>query len=429
MKSKTKVYLLSIGDELLIGQVINTNVAWLSTKLNEIGLKVEEQRTIADRPDSIGSTLKEWMQPGHVVICTGGLGPTGDDITKNTLRQFFQDEWRTDEGVLSVLEGFMKARGRTLDQINKGQAELPKSCKTWLNHIGTAPGMLFDTPKGILISLPGVPREMGYLMEQYGLDFLKTRFRLSPIRHLTFHTEGIPESQLMVYLRDWELQLPKTLSLAYLPKAGRVRLRLSQLNPKQNNVDLFELQAAQLHKLLGVECIGTGEQDLPVAVLQELIETKTTLATAESCTGGKIASLLTAVPGASAAFMGGMVTYDNSLKIRTLGVRPEDIEQHGAVSSVVVESMARGIRNLTGADYGIGTSGVAGPGGGTPEKPVGLIWVGISGPEGTYSRAFKMAADRSGNIERSSFAALNLFRKTLLNNWTLPEPTFWAFSH
>lgn len=424
-----KVYLLSIGDELLIGQVVNTNVAWLSTKLNEIGLKVEEHRTIADQAESIESTLNQLMQPEHVIICTGGLGPTGDDITKNTLRQFFQDDWRTDEGVLQVLEEFMKARGRSLDSINKGQAELPKSCTTWLNHIGTAPGMLFDTNKGILISLPGVPREMSYLMETYGLDFLKSRFALAPIRHRTFHTEGIPESQLMVYLRDWERQLPKDLSLAYLPKAGRVRLRLSQLNPDQNTEPAFEHQAAALLELLGLECIGQGEQDLPVAVVSALVESNATLATAESCTGGCIAHLLTSVPGASAAFMGGVVSYDNSMKIRTLGVNPEDIQQYGAVSAAVVESMAKGIRHLTGADYGISTSGIAGPGGGTPEKPVGLVWVGISGPEGTFSQAFKMASDRSGNIERSSFAALNLFRKTLLNGWSLPEPTFWAFSH
>jgi nicotinamide-nucleotide amidase len=429
MEKKNKVYLLSIGDELLIGQVINTNVAWLSSKLNEIGLKAEEHRTIADRADSINSTLSELMKPGHVVICTGGLGPTGDDITKNTLRQFFQDEWRTDEDVLAVLDGFMKARGRTLDAINKGQAELPRSCKTWLNHIGTAPGMLFDTPKGTLISLPGVPREMSYLMENYGLEFLKSRFQLAPIRHRTFHTEGIPESQLMVYLRDWELQLPKDLSLAYLPKAGRVRLRISQLNPSQSNLVGFEAESNRLRNLLGIECIGMDETDLPQAVLRHLMEKKATLATAESCTGGQIAGLLTAVPGASAAFMGGVVAYDNSVKIRTLGVNPEDIQNQGAVSSVVVEAMAKGIRHLTGADYGISTSGIAGPGGGSPEKPVGLVWIGISGPAGTYSRAFKMASDRAGNIERSAFAALNLFRKTVLNDWTLPEPTFWAFSH
>jgi nicotinamide-nucleotide amidase len=429
MTKMNKVYLLSIGDELLIGQVINTNVAWLSTKLNEIGLKAEEHRTIPDRSDSIKSTLNELMKPGNILICTGGLGPTGDDITKNTLRQFFNDEWRTDEDVLAVLHGFMQARGRTLDTINKGQAELPKSCKTWLNHIGTAPGMLFDTAKGILISLPGVPREMGYLMETYGLDFLKSRFQLAPIRHRTFHTEGIPESQLMLHLRDWELQLPSGLSLAYLPKAGRVRLRISQLAPNQENETVFEAESARLQDLLGNECIGLNEEDLPNAVLKALMERNATLATAESCTGGQIAGLLTAVPGASAAFMGGVVAYDNSVKIRTLGVHPEDIQTHGAVSSIVVEAMAKGIRNLTGADFGISTSGIAGPGGGSPEKPVGLIWVGISGPEGTYSRAFKMASDRAGNIERSSFAALNLFRKTLINGWNLPEPTFWAFSH
>jgi len=428
MATKNNVYLISIGDELLVGQVINTNVAWLSSKLNEIGLKAKEHRTIADRHDCITATLTEVMQAGNIVICTGGLGPTGDDITKNTLRQFFNDEWRTDEDVLAVLEGFMKSRGRTLDAINKGQAELPKSCKTWLNHIGTAPGMLFDTPKGILISLPGVPKEMAYLMEKYGLEFLKSRFQLAPIRHQTFHTEGIPESQLMVYLRDWELNLPSALSLAYLPNAGRVRLRLSQLNPNQENRVGFEAECKKLEELLGMECIGLNEEDLPQAVLGALIKANSTLATAESCTGGNIASLLTAVPGASAAFMGGVVSYDNSIKIRTLGVSPQNISQYGAVSSVVVEEMAKGIRNLTGATYGISSSGIAGPGGGTPEKPVGLIWIGVSGPNGTFSRAYKMASDRAGNIERSSFSALNLFRKTLLNGWELPEPSFWNVS-
>ncbi len=429
MKKSTAVYLVSIGDELLIGQVINTNAAWLAARLNEIGLQVVEQRSIADSKSSIESTFKELMQEGHILILTGGLGPTKDDITKNTLREFFNDSWRTDEQVLQVLQAFMQARGRSLDEVNRGQAELPSSCSTWLNRIGTASGMLFDTENGILISLPGVPREMEYLMESYGLDFLKSKFQLAPIQHMTFHTEGIPESQLMVHLREWENQLPDHISLAYLPKAGRVRLRLSLTSPSKAGQEEFQLEAEKLQQLLGYECIGLNHQELPEQVLKQLIESGATLATAESCTGGNIASLLTAVSGASAAFMGGVVAYDNSVKIRMLGVNPEDINQHGAVSSQVVEAMAKGVRNLTGAIYGISTSGIAGPGGGTPEKPVGLIWEGISGPEGTYSRAFKMASDRSGNIERSSFAALNLFRKTLLNQWKLPEPTFWAFSH
>lgn len=429
MKKCPAVYLVSIGDELLIGQVINTNAAWLSTRLNEIGLRVSEQRTIADSKPSIDGTLKELMRAGNLIILTGGLGPTKDDITKNTLRQFFNDSWRTDEQVLEVLQAFMQARGHSLDEVNRTQAQLPNSCSTWLNRIGTASGMLFDTENGILISLPGVPREMEHLMETYGLNFLKSKFQLAPIQHLTFHTEGIPESQLMVHLKDWEAQLPRHISLAYLPKAGRVRLRLSLTAPSQSGLEDFQQEAEKLQQRLGSECIGVNQQELPNQVLQHLKDRGTTLATAESCTGGNIARLLTGVSGASAAYMGGIVAYDNSVKIRMLGVNPEDINKHGAVSSQVVEAMAKGVRNLTGAIYGISTSGIAGPGGGTPEKPVGLIWVGISGPDGTYSRAFKMASDRSGNIERSSFAALNLFRKTLLNEWKLPEPTFWAFSH
>ena len=423
MTKRPEAYIISIGDEILIGQIVNTNASWMAEALNQIGIKVPEVRTIADTQEAIRNTLDHLIGKYPIILMTGGLGPTKDDVTKTTLEAYFGGGWREDAEVLMQLEHFFKERNRSLNEANRGQALLPKACKTLLNRMGTAAGMWFEKDNTIVVSMPGVPYEMKHIMETGVIPELKTRFSLPPLLHRTFHTEGIPESELMGIIRAWEEALPQEISLAYLPSAGRVKLRLSCLNQDGTGQQLMEQAEHHLREVLGGEIFGTDKERLEEVVVRLMIEKEYTLATAESCTGGLLAQRITSVPGASAAFLGGMVSYDNSIKIRQLGVPPAYIQQFGAVSKEVVESMAEGARSITGADYALSSSGVAGPGGGTPEKPVGMVWIGLASPEGTYSKCFRFGSTREGNVLRATQSALNLLRKHLIGMpWT---ENFW----
>ncbi len=411
---RPEAFIVSIGDEILIGQIVNTNASWMAEVLNQIGIKVREVRTIADTQEAITETLDQILDKFPIVLMTGGLGPTKDDVTKTTLETYFGGGWREDQEVLHQLERFFKERNRSLNEANRGQALLPKACTTLLNKMGTAAGMWFEKNNTIVVSMPGVPYEMKHIMETGVIPGLKKRFSLPPLLHRTFHTEGIPESELMGIIRSWEDALPREISLAYLPSAGRVKLRISCLNHKGIGEELMNQAEDGLRNILGGEIFGVDKQRLEEVVVQLLVEKEYTLATAESCTGGLLAQHLTSVPGASAAFLGGVVTYDNSLKIRQLGVPPAYIQQFGAVSKEVVEAMAEGARSITGADFALSSSGVAGPGGGSAEKPVGMVWIGLATPEGTYSKCFRFGSTRDGNVLRATQSALNLLRKHLI---------------
>lgn len=408
--------LITIGDEILIGQTIDTNSAWMGKELNALGIQVSQITSIKDERNAIRSAiLAAEKSAANIVLITGGLGPTKDDITKHVLCEYFETELVRNEEVLAKIQAFFKSRGREMLESNNMQADLPKACTVLLNDMGTASGMWFEKNDTIFVSMPGVPYEMKHLMSDRVLPKILERFELPAIFHKTIMTEGIGESFLVELIKDWENSLvAEEIAIAYLPSPGIVRVRLTAQG--QNKATLEEKvlrKANELHQLVPQYIFGEDDISLEEALAAALKAKGKTIATAESCTGGYIAQLLTSKPGSSAFYLGGFVSYDNQVKIETLKVSKESIEDDGAVSKTVVEQMANGARNLLKTDFAIATSGVAGPDGGTEDKPVGTVWIAIASEKGVQAKKFLFEQNRERNIRRSAMAALSMVLKAV----------------
>lgn len=413
--------IITIGDELLIGQVVDTNSAWLGSTLGDDGIKVIQITSVQDHAAQIVQAVNDALSRADIVLMTGGLGPTKDDITKKTLAEMFGMKLVRNEQVYDMVGKQLALRGIAFTELNQGQALVPDGCTVLPNRNGTAPGMWFERDGKVLISMPGVPFEMKALVKDEVLPRLRKHFALDANVHRTIITFGLAESILADTIASWEEALPPYLHLAYLPSALCIRLRLSAYEiDRQKAEQEIESQIGKLSKVIPHYIIGSEDDSLE-SVTGALLKTRgETLATAESCTGGNIAHRFTAMPGASEYFKGGVVAYSNEVKMALLGVDPESLNHYGAVSQSVAEQMAEGVRRATGATYGISTTGIAGPTGGTPEKPVGTVWMAVATPNGVFSRRMVFGSVRSQNIERASSNCINLLRLQLLGLGDLP---------
>ena len=419
----TTASICTIGDEILIGQIVDTNSAHISRALNDLGIRVSEMVSTGDRLADIISTLENGLRKNDIVIVTGGLGPTKDDITKKALAMLSEAEcWKRDPEQLEIIHRILSARGLDVLEINLAQADVPDTCTVIPNRLGTAPIMAFDFPeerfghKATLYSLPGVPFEAIGALNDVMAD-IKAKFSVSDIYHKTVMTFGIAESALSEMICDWEDNLPEDMHLAYLPNPlTGVRLRLSIYGgERQAQEERIKERLEALKGILGDAMYSDEDDTLETCIGKLLKGTGRTISTAESCTGGSIAALLTSVAGSSEYFLGSVVSYANSVKAGVLGVDEKIIEEHGAVSSECVAAMAEGVRKLTGSDFSIATSGIAGPGGGSDAKPVGLVWIGVSSHKSTETFSMVFKGDRKRNIERFAANALNILRKKLVN--------------
>lgn len=408
--------IIAIGDELLIGQTINTNAAWLGEQLNAIGIKVHRSLVISDNRDEITAALNEASSRSNIIIMTGGLGPTKDDITKHTLCTYFNTELAIDEAALQRITEFFERRGLPMLEVNRQQAALPESCTVIHNYRGTACGMWFERGDRVFISMPGVPYEMKGMMEDEVFGKLASFYKRPIIRHRTILTTGVGESFLANLLIGWEHMLEeRKIALAYLPSPGMVKLRMSSYGEEGRDVENdFRLCEEELHRLVGEHIYGYDKDTLQEIVGTMLRKQGATLAVAESCTGGTLSRLITSVPGSSDYFKGGVVAYTNAAKSEIIHVDPMVIEEHKVVSHEVARAMAMGARQRFGADWAISTTGIAGPGGGTEEQPVGLIYVAVAGPTDCKSVELRLGKRRDNNMDMASFAGLNLLRKEIL---------------
>jgi nicotinamide-nucleotide amidase len=397
--------IITIGDELLLGQTVDTNSAWMGMQLAAHGIRVHRITSISDEADAIRAALDESLARVDFVLVTGGLGPTRDDITKETLADYFGTDLVMDEAVLLRITNWFAGRGFEMLEVNRHQAMLPESCDVLINPRGTAMGMWFErsADQKVVVSMPGVPYEMKGLMEEEVLPRVDQHWNLPTRYHRTILTQGVGESYLSELVWDWEEGLEsRGVSIAYLPAPGQVRVRLGSVNVDAEVAkSQVESAVAAFLALAGDHVVSDQDEALGDAVVRCLTERKATLATAESCTGGAIAASITAVPGSSAMFLGSVVAYDNRIKQSLLGVSEEALESHGAVSEAVVRQMAEGAKNRLGTDYALATSGVAGPSGGSIEKPVGTVWMALAGPNGVESKCLNVGNNRTRNIERS----------------------------
>ena len=407
---------ITIGDEILYGQITDTNTQYISAGLDKIGIKTLRKSSIGDDRDEILGILQESSKRADVVLITGGLGPTKDDITKKTLSDFTEDHLVRDQRVVEHLKQLFEKFGRELREINLQQADLPSKCTYLHNAVGTAPGMWFEHQGTIFISMPGVPFEMKYIMEHEVIPRLKEHFARPVILHEVIRTAGIGESWLAERIESWEDQLPDHIKLAYLPNLGQVRLRLTGIGPEEKKLKAeLDLEKQKLYPLIKEFFYGEGDEDLELTIARLLLQNNATLGTAESCTGGYLAHSITANPGSSAYYLGSVISYSNQVKMDLLGVKEETLMTHGAVSEETVIQMAEGARKALKTTYALSTSGIAGPDGGTPEKQVGTIWIACAGPQGTIARKIVSTKDRVTNIQYGSKVALNLLRKVILN--------------
>ena len=408
-----KISILNIGDELLIGQVVNTNASNMSQMLTQAGMTVGSVFTIGDDADDIAAYLRHCLSVSDAVLMTGGLGPTKDDITKKTLCEFFGSELYENEEALENVRRIVASHGRELTEINRLQAWVPRCCTMINNVLGTAPCMWFETddrPSKVVVSLPGVPFEMVNLMETEVVPRLKAHFRMGAIVNKNILLHGIGESFLSDLIEPWELALPENIRLAYLPQPGLMKLRLTA---RGKDAVVLQQQISEavkgLYPIAGQYIMGEDAESLPELVARTMVSAGKTLATAESCTGGNIAAKLTALAGASGYFRGGIVAYSNEVKECALGVCHETLVRHGAVSEETVREMAAGARARLGADYAVATTGVAGPSGGTPEKPVGTVWIAVASKENVSAELMHLTGRRAQIVERTCnavFAAL-----------------------
>lgn len=408
--------LLTIGDELLYGQIVDTNAQWMGAVLSDAGIKVLRKSTVGDVEEQILQAFADAEARVDIVLITGGLGPTSDDLTKPCLAKYFDCPIEINEDALREVTQFFKSRGRELTELNRQQAALPVCCEMISNPIGTAPGMWFARNGKVFVSMPGVPHEMKRMMEHVVVPRLKQVFKPPVIIHQVIRTVGIGESFLAGKISSWEQSLPSHIKLAYLPSLGEVKLRLTGSGTDETAVK--EEVAALIQQLLplaGEYIYGYGNEPLEAAIGNTLGSKGLSIAIAESCTGGYLSHLITSVPGSSAYFMGTIIPYSYDLKMRQLGVRPETLEKYGAVSEPTVTEMANLVRAKFSTDIGVATSGIAGPGGATPEKPVGTVWIAYSDKMQTTARKLQLSQDRMINIKLSAVAVLNLIRQGLMN--------------
>ena len=403
-----KVSIITIGDEILIGQIVDTNSAWIAKSLNEVGLDLTKIYSISDSESVILRTLNRAKELSDIVIITGGLGPTNDDITKHTLVNYFNDKLlRNQEVLVHIKQLFKKFGVHEINKLNESQADLPSKCKVLFNKLGTAPGMWFEKDNKHFISMPGVPFEMKYLMKTHVLPELQSRFSEIVIVHKTILTQGVPESILADIIATWESELPGTIKLAYLPSEGRVRLRLSTRGKDKELLNsIIDEQIEKLKLIILMLIFGEENDTLEQRIGQELLRVNASVGSAESCTGGYVAHLITQVSGASAYFKGSVLAYNAAVKQAVLGVQANTIANYGVVSKQVAEEMALGVQQLMKVDYAIATTGIAGPLGGTIDNPVGTIWTSVATPNGVQSVKYQLGTERLRNIKRSSTAVL-----------------------
>ena len=411
-----KAEIITIGDEILIGQTVDTNSAWIGEELNKIGVEIKRITSIQDVPEEIVKATEEAFERVDLILMTGGLGPTLDDKTKKTLTDHFNDELVMNEEVLETIESYFISRGLPILEVNRNQAMLPSKAQVVRNYKGSASGMWFEKNGSVLFSMPGVPGEMRHILENEGLAKIKSHFTTLPIYHRTLLTTGAGESYMSEKIKDWELELETIgVSLAYLPSPGLVRIRLTARGKDGEAIkQKVDKKAGELKERLSEYVFGEDKESLEGLVGDLLRAKGKTLATAESCTGGFIAHLLTSVPGSSAYYEGSFITYSYDLKSAMLGVDKNVILEKGAVSEDVVLQMAKGVKDGMNVDYAIAVSGIAGPDGGTEDKPVGTVWMALATPDGIEARVFQFGSNRMSNIRTTALTALNWLRKELL---------------
>lgn len=412
-----KAEIIAIGDELLYGQIMDTNSHWISQELDLMGAKVVRKTTVGDNRTDILTAFAEAEKRADLILITGGLGPTQDDLTKPLLAEYFGcGIIEFPEAVEAVTE-FFKRRGREITPLNILQGHLPDCCTYVPNEIGTAPGMWFERNGTYWMSMPGVPYEMKKLMKDFVLPKLPELFTLPVIYHKVIKTVGIGESWLADLIRDWENALPENIRLAYLPSPGHVKLRLTAFGTDR---EILEQEVARQIKLvmplIDKYVYGFDEETLESAIGKLLKNSGKTLALAESCSGGFVSHLVTSIPGSSNYFNGSMVPYHNQFKENILGVKAETLKSKGAVSEETVLEMADGVRKLFGADFGLSSSGIAGPDGGSEEKPVGTVWIACAGAGFSEARKLQLTQDRMLNIQLTGVAVLNLLRICIIQN-------------
>jgi nicotinamide-nucleotide amidase len=406
--------LLTIGDEILYGQIVDTNSQWMSVELSTAGIKVIRKTSVGDQEGEIIAALSEAEKRADIILITGGLGPTSDDLTKPCLAKYFNCELKIDEDALAEVTEFFKSRGRELTEVNRQQAALPTCCEKVTNKMGTAPGMWFARNGKVFVSMPGVPHEMKRMMTDIVIPKLQQTFKTPVIHHRVIRTSGIGESFLADKISSWERSLPPHIKLAYLPSLSEVKLRLTALGNdeeklKAETADLIE----KLKPLAGDYIYGYGVDPLEVVIGNTLREKKLTLSIAESCTGGYLSHLVTSVPGSSDYFLGSVIPYAYEIKMKQLGVKAETLEHYGAVSEETITEMANQVRTKFNTDIGVATSGIAGPGGATPDKPVGTVWIAYADKHKTVTKKLQLGKDRLINIKLTSVIVLNLIRQNL----------------
>src|SRR3954471_15293589 len=406
--------LLTIGDEILYGQIVDTNSQWMSVELSNAGIKVIRKTSVGDQEDEIIAAFAEAEKRADIILITGGLGPTSDDLTKPCLAKYFNCELTMHEEALADVTEFFKSRGRELTEVNRQQAALPVCCTKITNAIGTAPGMWFDRNGKVFMSMPGVPHEMKLMMKERVIPKLLQTYTLPTIIHKVIRTCGIGESFLAEKISPWEKALPSHIKLAYLPSLGEVKLRLTGFgdDAKKLRSEIEDL-AKKLLPIVGDYIFGYDEETLEEAIGRLLKAKKLTLSIAESCTGGYLSHMITSVPGSSEYFIGSMIPYAYEIKMRQLGVKPETLEKYGAVSEPTISEMANVVRARFNTDIGVATSGIAGPGGATSDKPVGTVWIGYSDKHQTVTKKLQLSKDRLINIKLASTHVLNLIRTSL----------------
>ncbi|QIA08722.1 competence/damage-inducible protein A [Draconibacterium halophilum] len=411
-----KAEIITIGDEILIGQIVDTNSAWMGEQFNLNGIEIYQITSVHDDHNHIMQAVKNAEKNADLVVITGGLGPTKDDITKHTLCEYFNTELVFHKPTLDTIVERFKHRGIDMNKLNRDQAMLPEACTILPNKMGTAPGMWFEKNDTIFVSMPGVPFEMKYLVEFELLPRLRKTRRTKAIFHKTVLTQGVPESVLAERIGDWEDTLPTNIKLAYLPNPMAVRLRLSAIGDDVEALKRdVESEIEKLQKIIPEAIFGYDNETMSEVIGRQLVLQNKKLAVAESCTGGYISHLVTSVSGSSAYYNGSVTSYSNEMKEQLLGVSRSNLEKYGAVSEQVAREMAEGIKRVMKADYAVATTGIAGPTGGTEEKPVGLVWIAVSGPEKIVVKKYTFVGDqRDRNIVRSGQTALQLLRRMVL---------------
>ncbi len=410
-----KAEIITIGDEILIGQIVDTNSAWIAEQFNLNGIEVYQITSVHDDRTQIMEALDEAAKKVDLVLITGGLGPTKDDITKNTLCEYFQTELVFHEPTLEHIKDRFKLRNIDINKLNRDQAMVPKSCTVLFNKLGTAPGMWFEKNNTIFVSVPGVPFEMEYLVEFEIIPRLVKTGRTKAIFHKTVLTQGIPESMLATTIEEWEDALPENIKLAYLPNPMSVRLRLSAIGEDKSALEkIVEEEVQKLQKIIPNHIYGYDNETMAEVIGRLLKAQNKKLAVAESCTGGFISHQITSVSGSSEYYQGSVTSYSNEAKQNLLGVKAETLIKFGAVSEEVAREMAEGVKKVLNADYAVATTGIAGPTGGTEEKPVGTVWIAVAGPNKTMAKKFVFGNNRERNIIRSGQTALQLLRRVIL---------------